>query len=117
MSATALMIWSQLTMGASWRIGVNRDETTGLITAGPFRWARNPIYSPMILAAIGLTVLVPTIGTLIGTFLLVAFVEWQVRAVEEPFLVQGHGPDYLLWSERTGRFVPAMGCISANLSI
>ncbi len=50
-----MMVWSQLTMGASWRVGLDRSETTGLITTGPFNRVRNPIYTSMIVMAIGLT--------------------------------------------------------------
>src|ERR1035437_7819306 len=109
-SAITVMVWSQLTMGASWRIGVDRGETTGLVTVGPFHWVRNPIYSAMVVTAIGLAVLVPAVSTFVGTLAMIAFVEWQVRVVEEPYLVHGHGRDYVLWSLKTGRFVPHVGC-------
>ena len=113
-AAIAVMVWSQLTMGVLWRIGVNRGETTGLVTAGPFRWVRNPIYSAMIATAIGLTVLAPAVDTFVGTLAMVAFIEWQVRVVEEPYLVHGHGRDYVLWSVKTGRFAPCVGCFHEN---
>ncbi len=85
-----------------------------MVTAGPFRWVRNPIYSAMIATAIGLTVLAPAVDTFVGTLAMVAFIEWQVRVVEEPYLVHGHGRDYVLWSVKTGRFVPCVGFFHEN---
>lgn len=39
----ALTLLSQLDMGSSWRIGVDHDEQTELVTSGVFRLVRNPI--------------------------------------------------------------------------
>lgn len=50
---------AQLTMGDSWRVGVDPTERTGLITQGPFALARNPIFTMMLLTATGLTAMVP----------------------------------------------------------
>jgi hypothetical protein len=35
--------------------------------------------------------------------------EQQVRLLEEPYLLQLHGHDYLSWSAGVGRFVPFVG--------
>jgi protein-S-isoprenylcysteine O-methyltransferase Ste14 len=37
--------------GASWRIGVDPDERTTLVTSGPFAIARNPIFTAMAAAS------------------------------------------------------------------
>ena len=107
----ALMVWSQLTMGASWRIGVDRYEATQLVTTGPFRNVRNPIYTSLAVFASGVTMLVPTALVGSGWLALVIFIEWQVRAVEEPFLARSHGREYMRWSVGTGRFVPRVGVL------
>ena len=41
-------------MGESWRIGVDVQERTSLVTAGVFGLVRNPIFSAMCVASIGL---------------------------------------------------------------
>lgn len=64
--------------------------------------------------AIGLTVPASAVDTFVGTLAMVTFIEWQVRVVEEPYLVHGHGRDYVLWSVKTGRFVPCVGCFHEN---
>jgi protein-S-isoprenylcysteine O-methyltransferase Ste14 len=105
----ALTFAAQLQMGVSWRIGVDPSEKTGLVTAGPFALARNPIFSGMIAVALGLLLLVPNVFALLAVAALVTGVEIQVRLVEEPYLVKQHGDAYLSWARRTGRFVPGLG--------
>ena len=105
----ALTLAAQLQMGVSWRIGVDPSEKTGLVTAGPFALARNPIFSGMIAVALGLLLLVPNVFALLAVVALVVGVEIQVRLVEEPYLVKQHGDAYLSWARRTGRFVPGLG--------
>jgi protein-S-isoprenylcysteine O-methyltransferase Ste14 len=96
-------------MGESWRIGVDQDEKTELVTDGAFRVVRNPIFAAMIPAAIGLALMVPTLVALIGAAGLIIAVELQVRAVEEPYLIRTHGPAYRDYAARVGRFFPGIG--------
>jgi len=100
---------AQSSMGASWRVGVDARERTDLVTAGPFRFVRNPIFSFVLLTALGLALLVPNVVALAGLFALWVAVELQVRLVEEPYLVHTHGDRYLAYARRVGRFFPFCG--------
>jgi len=106
-----LIVVAQNTMGLSWRIGVDLQERTDLITGGPFRWVRNPIYTAMVLMGLGVTLLVPNVFTFVGLALFLVAVELQVRVVEEPWLIESHGEAYRQWAARTGRFVPGVGTL------
>jgi protein-S-isoprenylcysteine O-methyltransferase Ste14 len=106
-------IAAQLAMGRSWRVGVNETERTELVTGGPFKLVRNPIYSAMVPAVAGLTLLVPSVVALLGLALLVAAFEIQVRLVEEPHLLRAHGDAYAAYAQRVGRFVPVLGRLRA----
>lgn len=103
---------SQSAMGASWRIGVDPGERTELVTDGPFGVARNPIFSGMIAAAVGLAMIAPTVLTFLAVVLLVVAVELQVRRVEEPYLHATPGWD--AYARRVGRFVPRVGRIDVG---
>jgi protein-S-isoprenylcysteine O-methyltransferase Ste14 len=105
----ALTVRAQRDMGASWRIGVDASETTALIIDGVFRYVRNPIFTGMILACVGVTLLVPNVVALIGAALLVIGLELHVRCIEEPHLAALHGSAYRSYSRGTGRFVPWVG--------
>lgn len=100
---------AQMAMGASWRIGVDPDERTELVTDGVFRLSRNPIYTFMIVAWLGFALLLPTWLALASGLLLIVGLEIQVRLVEEPHLVRTHGEPYLAWASGVGRFVPGVG--------
>lgn len=100
---------SQLSMGEQWRIGVDPDEETALVTDEAFAVVRNPIFGCMILVAVGLTLLVPNVISLIGLVMLVATIELQVRLVEEPYLRTLHGDTYAAYAANVGRLIPGVG--------
>jgi protein-S-isoprenylcysteine O-methyltransferase Ste14 len=101
--------YSQVAMGASWRIGVDHGKRTHLVTTGPFALVRNPIFAAMLPTVLGLTMLVPSWVALVGLAGLVITLELQVRVVEEPYLLRAHGPTYAAYAARVGRFLPGIG--------
>lgn len=105
---------AQTGMGTSWRIGVKETERTELVTDGLFRGVRNPIFTAMVAVQAGLTVMVPTWLSLAALCCLVVAVELQVRLIEEPYLVQIHGPAYRDYAAVTGRFVPGVGRLAST---
>jgi protein-S-isoprenylcysteine O-methyltransferase Ste14 len=102
-------LWSQLAMGRSWRVGVDHGERTALVSHGPFRWVRNPIYTWMTLGSAGLVALAPSAVGVAAFALLLFALELQVRVVEEPYLLRTHGDSYRSYAAATGRFVPGIG--------
>lgn len=107
----ALTFVAQLDMGDSWRIGVDPDQRTRLVTNGVFRLIRNPIFSAMILATIGLVLLVPNVLSAAALVMLIVGLQLQVRVVEEPYLLGVHGDHYRRHMEQAGRFVPGVGVV------
>ena len=103
----ALMVWAQLEMGASWRVGVDERSRPGLVTHGLYRWTRNPIYLAMFLAFAGMTLMLPTWITLLCLVAAVIGVRSQVRE-EEAFLLRTYGDEYRRYTERVGRFLPRL---------
>ena len=102
-------VWAQFSMGESWRVGVDPTAHTALVARGPFRWVRNPIYTNMLLASVGLTLMVPNIVALVTLVVMLVGLELQVRWVEEPYLLRTHGDDYRGYAAATGRFLPGVG--------
>lgn len=68
-------MFSHSVMGASWRVGVYEGEATALVTTGPFRVARNPIFAAMVTASIGWALLVPSWSALLALAALVVAVQ------------------------------------------
>lgn len=100
---------SQLGMGDAWRIGVKADDRTRLVVRGPFAVVRNPIFSCMLLTALGLAIFLPNALARAAFVCLLVAVELQVRRVEEPHLERVHGQAYRDYMARVGRLVPGLG--------
>ena len=103
-----MLIIAQDRMGDAWRIGVNPDERTDLVTTGLFTLARNPIFTAMIAAQAGSVIVAPNPVGVLALIALVVAVQLQVRVVEEPYLRRTHD-GYADYAARVGRFVPGLG--------
>ena len=98
-------------MGRHWRmdVGARKDE---LITDGPFRHVRHPIYALSRLLMACTFVVMPTWATLV--LALVHFCLTQFKAGhEERHLAGAHGAAYRGYAERTGRFLPRLRAAGA----
>jgi protein-S-isoprenylcysteine O-methyltransferase Ste14 len=111
-AGAAITLAAQAGMGSSWRIGVDPTERTALVSDGLFGWVRNPIFTGMVTAAVGLTLLAPTALTAISVVALLVAVEVQVRRVEEPHLRLAM-PGWNTYAAHVGRFVPRLGRIES----
>lgn len=105
----ATAFWAQMAMGASWRIGIDENERTALVTTGPFRWVRNPIFTAVLVALLGLALMVPNPVALLGWAVALTGIETQVRRIEEPHLHRLHGEPYTRYAAKVGRFLPGLG--------
>ncbi len=105
----ATIVFSQQWMGRSWRIGVDESERTQLVTGGPFKLVRNPIFTGMSITSAGLALMVPSVVSLASVLLLIGSLQVQTRLVEEPYLTRVHGVQYTGWASRAGRFLPGVG--------
>lgn len=99
----------QLAMRASWRIGIDHASRTELVTDGPFRYSRNPIYAFVILSAAALFLALPCVWSLAAVVLVGIGFALHVRWAEEPFLRERYGEQYTRWAAQVGRFLPWFG--------
>ena len=104
-----ITVGSQRAMGGSWRADVDPDSRFPLVTTGPFRLVRNPVFSGSAVSVVGLFLVVPNVVSLLMIVAFLAALEIQVRLVEEPYLLRVHGDAYRAYAARTGRFVPGVG--------
>ncbi|MFD6033557.1 methyltransferase family protein [Streptomyces griseoincarnatus] len=107
--SVAAVFACQLAMGASWRTTVDPGERPTLVTSGPFRLVRNPIYAALTAMTAGLALAVPNALAAAGLAAMLIGNELQVRRIEEPYLDQIHGCAWRQYAARTGRFVPGLG--------
>jgi protein-S-isoprenylcysteine O-methyltransferase Ste14 len=100
---------AQLAMGTSWRADVDPDARTPLVTTGPFRLVRNPIFTATAATLAGLALLVPNLLAAAALAASLTALQIQVRLVEEPYLRRVHGRTWDAYAARTGRFLPGIG--------
>lgn len=100
---------AQMSLGDSWRIGVDQTERTGLVTTGAYQVVRNPIFAAFLVAFLGLALMVPNPVAIAGAVVMVIGIQVQVRLVEEPYLRRVHRAAYTDYASRVGRFLPGNG--------
>ncbi|MGA8034043.1 MAG: isoprenylcysteine carboxylmethyltransferase family protein, partial [Casimicrobiaceae bacterium] len=83
------------------------DDNTTLITDGPFRRIRHPIYAFSILIMIASAVVLPTPSMIALAALHLSLMNIKARN-EEAHLARMHGDAYLRYLDRTGRFLPRL---------
>ncbi|MCY9783446.1 isoprenylcysteine carboxylmethyltransferase family protein [Nocardiopsis sp. EMB25] len=108
-SGLLLVLAAQRGMGDSWRVGVQEDEDTELVTGGLFALVRNPVFTGMAVLLVGMAVALPGPLSAAALVTLVVAVQVQVRLIEEPYLLSTHGAAYRSYAARTGRFLPGLG--------
>jgi protein-S-isoprenylcysteine O-methyltransferase Ste14 len=90
------LIWTIVAQGNmkdSWRIGIDSEMKTALITGGLFSFCRNPIFLGMLLVLAGLFLLTPNAATLIFWIVGYILIQLQIR-LEEEYLSRQHGEQY-----------------------
>ncbi len=91
------------TMKSSWRVGIDKDTKSSLITDGIYKYSRNPAFVGFDLMFIGLFITYPNILTLINLILnLVSF--HLLILQEEKHLNDIFGREYTLYKEKTPRY-------------
>lgn len=102
--ALAWTIIAQAQMKDSWRIGIDHDTASELVTTGLFSISRNPIFFGMTLSLLGLFLVTPNALTLV--FLLMGHVLMQIQIrLEEEFLTKEHGQLYSDYTKKVRRMI------------
>lgn len=100
----ALACWALLHF-RSWRLRASLDVGHELVTDGPFRFLRHPIYMALNLLALGSAVWIPTPVVWVAFVFVVLGSDLRARA-EEALLRRSFGEQYESYCSRTRRYVP-----------
>ena len=101
------LVWisiAQFQMSNSWRIGIDEENKTKLVTEGIFSISRNPIFLGMIISVLGLFFIVPNALTFFLTITTYIVIQIQIR-LEEEFLQKQHAQDYVNYKLKTKRLL------------
>ncbi len=83
-------------------------EKTKLITDGPFKLSRNPIYLASALAALGRSVQGESPTSALLTFALLLYVDRYVVPAEEEYLSEKFGATYDEYRSSVPRWIPGI---------
>lgn len=103
--ALSLTLYCWHYMGNSWRIGIDPKEKNTLITDGPFKHIRHPIYALSMLLMLGSLMSVQT-----ETMAILFAIHWFIFSLEaireEKYLTNIYGETYQQYINQTNRFLP-----------
>ena len=95
---------SQIQMGTSWRIGIDKENRTELVGKGIFTVSRNPIFLGMRLSLLAIFLIIPSAITLLALVLGDVLLQIQVR-LEEEHLRNLHGEAYENYRGQVRRWI------------
>ena len=106
--SVALTFWSVRTLGRQWALAARLVEGHQLVTGGPYRYVRNPIYAGLLgmLLATGVAASRP-LALMVGACVYCAGTVVRVRA-EERLLRTAFGETWEAWAGRTPALVPGI---------
>ncbi len=99
-----LAIIAQFQMGNSWRMGINKSETTDLIKHRLFKYSRNPIYLGLLISFLGFFLTIPNAISLSCIVLAYPSFEIKVR-LEEQYLLEKHGSNFTNYLKSVKRWI------------
>jgi protein-S-isoprenylcysteine O-methyltransferase Ste14 len=100
-----VIYWSWTTMRKHGEHPEPGVATETLVTSGPFKRTRNPIYSGFLFIAAGLAIGLNAMAMLIAVFFGVAALTALVIRREEVYLEREFGEVYTKYANRTGRWL------------
>jgi protein-S-isoprenylcysteine O-methyltransferase Ste14 len=98
-------VWARLHLGANWSRSVTVKQGHELITSGPYRIVRHPIYTGLLTGFIGTAI---ALGQVRGgiAFLLVLIALWMKWRLEERWMREEFGQPYAEYVRRVRAVVP-----------
>ncbi len=100
----ALAIWARINLGRNWGMPMTQKDEPELVTSGPYRFVRHPIYSGLLAAVLGTALATNLIGLIIVAVLGAYF--YYSASVEEKNLVTTFPTAYPAYRNRTKMLIP-----------
>lgn len=91
-------------MKNNWRAGVQREDKTSLVTSGIYSISRNPAFLGFDLMYIGILLVFFNLPLLMATVIAMALFHLQIVNVEEDFLIEAFGMEYVRYKKKVCRY-------------
>lgn len=106
-SGVLVMLWARICLGRNWSFVAAVTNDHELVTGGPYRWVRHPIYSGLMLGFIGTAMAIGQWRGILAVALLLIAIAQRI-VVEERFMRQQFGVDYDAYAQRVRALVPGL---------
>jgi protein-S-isoprenylcysteine O-methyltransferase Ste14 len=103
-SGIALAIWARVHLGRDWGMPMTQKAEPELVTSGPYRLVRHPIYSGLLVAVLGTALVTNLIGLIIAAILSAYF--YYCASVEEKNLTATFPTAYPAYRTSTKMLIP-----------
>jgi len=103
-SGIALAIWARVYLGRNWGMPMTQKAEPELVTSGPYRFVRHPIYSGLLAGVLGTALVTNLIGLIIGAILSGYF--YYSASVEEKNLTATFPTAYPAYRAATKMLIP-----------
>ncbi len=100
----ALAVWARVYLGRNWGMPMSQKADPELVTTGPYRSVRHPIYTGIILAMIGTTIAV-SLYWLVAVILIGAYFIYSAT-VEERLMARTFPDTYPAYKQLTKMLIP-----------
>jgi protein-S-isoprenylcysteine O-methyltransferase Ste14 len=104
-AGVAVAFWARAHLGRMWSGAITLKEGHRLVDTGPYRLARHPIYTGILLGLIGTFVIVGTVGGLLGLAIIVGGLVVKLGR-EERLMAESFGDEHAAYRARVKRLVP-----------
>lgn len=101
----AAFILSVLQMKDNWRAGVAKEDKTSLVTSGIYSISRNPAFLGFDLMYIGILFTFFNVYLCFATAFALVFFHLQIVNVEEDFLIEAFGNEYIAYRKKVCRYI------------
>ncbi len=100
----ALAVWARLNLGRNWGMPMTQRAEPELVTSGPYRFVRHPIYSGLLTAMLGTALVTNLLGLIVVAVLVGYF--YYCGTVEERNLATTFPKAYPEYRSRTKMLIP-----------
>ena len=104
-AAVAVALWAAVCFWRARTSIIPREAANALVTVGPYRWSRNPIYLADAVILLGQAVLLQSVWPILLTPLFVWVVERRFILPEEIMLRERFPQTFHAWAERVRRWI------------
>jgi protein-S-isoprenylcysteine O-methyltransferase Ste14 len=100
----ALAVWARIYLGRNWGMPTTQKDDPELVTTGPYRFVRHPIYTGILLGVLGTALATNLIGVIIVGLLGAYF--YYSASVEEKNLTAAFPTEYPAYQASTKKLIP-----------